>query len=96
MTSCAKVYDQCSLFCITKLFAEVNNLQVDLMIQKSTSMKWSRKMSNYNAVADPGFYIGGFYNNERALCAREILKTTPTFPLTTPIFDQRWRVLSCL
>ena len=35
-------------------------------------------------VADPGFYIGGFYNKERALCAREIFKTTPIFADHTP------------
>ena len=40
-------------------------------------------------VADPGFYKGDFYKNE----SRDIFEAMPTFALTTPIFDRKWRVL---
>ena len=44
------------------------------------------------AVADLGIYVGGSnIKNER-----KIFEATPTFALTTPTFDGRWRVLSSL
>ena len=41
---------------------------------------------------DLGFYIeGSNFKN-----ARKMFETTPTFALTTPVYDRRWRVLRSL
>ena len=42
-------------------------------------------------VADPGFYIGGCYIEERAQNVRENFEATPIFALAVPTFDLRWR-----